>query len=263
MCKILKVKVTFLGTGSSLGIPVLGSRHPVCLSQDPHDKRLRSSILVEWDGVHTVVDCGPDFRQQLLKHMPPQIDAILFTHEHSDHIIGFDDIRPLGFEQGSIPVYADDRVIKALKKRFYYFFGREEATIVKGYHKSLIDVHTITETPIYIRQNKIIPISVNHGPLPIYGFRFGDFTYITDAKTITPENFNKITGTRVLVVNAIRMAPHPGHFNLEEALDFIARVNPEKAYITHISHFLGFHKEVEKTLPENVHLAYDNLKIEL
>ncbi|SHI75550.1 phosphoribosyl 1,2-cyclic phosphate phosphodiesterase [Mesonia phycicola] len=249
--------ITFLGTGTSQGIPIIGSDHPVCLSNDPRDKRLRVSILVEWDNFTYVVDCGPDFRQQMLANNVSKIDGILFTHEHNDHIIGLDDVRPFYFKQGDISVYAHQRVIKALKKRFDYVFE----TVNKYPGAPSLDVKEINDNPFKIGNLEVIPVNVLHHKLQVYGFRFGDFAYITDAKTIAEEEIAKLKGVKVLTVNALRKEPHLSHFNLEEALAFIKKVNPEKAYLTHVSHLLGFHKDVEKELPTNVFLAYDNLKI--
>ncbi len=253
------MQITFLGTGTSQGIPVIGSKHPVCLSTDLKDRRLRSSVMIEWDGFYYIIDCGPDFRQQLLANQVPQIDGIFFTHEHTDHIIGLDDIRPFYFKQGDIPLYAHPRVLAALEKRFDYIFKTKD----KYPGAPSVAVHTLSGDAFQINQHRVTPIKVCHGKLPVYGFRLGDFVYITDAKTIPEEELKKLTHTKVLVVNALRHKPHHSHFNLEEALSFIKRINPEKAYLTHISHLLGFHQEVEKTLPKNVHLAYDNLKIDL
>lgn len=251
------MEITFLGTGTSQGIPIIGSDHPVCLSEDSRDKRLRVSILVEWDNYTYVVDCGPDFRQQMLANQVSKIDGILFTHEHNDHIIGLDDVRPFYFKQGDISVYAHPRVIKALEKRFDYVFE----TVNKYPGTPSLKINEINDNPFTIGNLEVIPVNVWHHKLQVYAFRFGDFAYVTDAKTIEEEELEKLKGVKVLTVNALRKEPHLSHFNLEEALDFIKKVNPERAYLTHISHLLGFHEEVEKELPENVFLAYDNLKI--
>ncbi|NER13819.1 MBL fold metallo-hydrolase [Leptobacterium flavescens] len=254
------MKVTFLGTGTSQGIPIIGSTHPVCLSEDSRDKRLRVSILVEW-GTHTyVVDCGPDFRQQMLSNNVEKIDGILFTHEHADHTAGLDDIRPFFFRQGDIPVYAHKRVLEGLKRRFDYIFDNENkypgAPSVQTYEIK-------NNSPLRLGGIDIIPVNVLHNQLQVFGFRFGDFAYLTDVKRVEEEEIKKLQGLKALVVNALRIDPHPSHFNLEEALAFIERIQPERAYLTHISHLLGFHAEVEKTLPENVFLAYDNLVIDV
>lgn len=251
------MEITFLGTGTSQGIPIIGSDHPVCLSEDSRDKRLRVSILVEWDNYTYVVDCGPDFRQQMLANQVSKIDGILFTHEHNDHIIGLDDVRPFYFKQGDISVFAHPRVIKALEKRFDYVFE----TVNKYPGTPSLKINEIDDNPFTIGNLEVVPVNVWHHKLQVYAFRFGDFAYVTDAKTIEEEELDKLKGVKVLTVNALRKEPHLSHFNLEEALDFIKKVNPERAYLTHISHLLGFHEEVEKELPENVFLAYDNLKI--
>jgi len=251
------VEITFLGTGTSQGIPIIGSDHPVCLSEDPRDKRLRVSILVEWDNYTYVVDCGPDFRQQMLANQVSKIDGILFTHEHNDHIIGLDDVRPFYFKQGDISVYAHPRVIKALEKRFDYVFE----TVNKYPGTPSLKINEINDNPFTVGNLEVVPVNVWHHKLQVYAFRFGEFAYVTDAKTVDDEELEKLKGVKVLTVNALRKEPHLSHFNLEEALDFIKKVNPERAYLTHISHLLGFHEEVEKELPENVFLAYDNLKI--
>lgn len=253
------MKVTFLGTGTSQGIPIIGSKHPVCLSNNPKDKRLRVSVLLEWNDYKVVIDCGPDFRQQMLANKVDNLDGILFTHEHNDHIIGLDDVRPFYFRQGDISIYAHSRVIKALKKRFDYVFEIEN----KYPGAPNLSVNEITDEAFTLHEKKIVPINVMHNNLQVFGFRIDDFAYITDAKTIAEEEIEKLAGVNTLVVNALRIEPHHSHFNLEEALAFIEKVKPKQAYLTHISHLLGFHDEVEEQLPEHVHLAYDNLKLNL
>jgi len=253
------LKVTFLGTGTSQGIPVIGSKHPVCLSTDDKDKRLRTSALIEWDNYAYVIDCGPDFRQQMLRSGCEKIDGILFTHEHSDHVIGLDDIRPFYFKQGKISIYAKKRVIKSLKRRFNYVFesknrypGAPEVNIIK-----------IKNKPFKLDNYTVIPVKGYHYKLSVLGFRFQDFCYLTDIKTMAEAEIKKIKDVKVLVLNALRIEPHYSHLNLAEALKFIEIINPEKAYLTHISHHLGFHEEVQKTLPDNIFLAYDNLEISI
>jgi len=253
------VKITFLGTGTSQGIPVIGSDHPVCLSNNPKDKRLRVSAMIEWEANRYIIDCGPDFRQQMLAHQVSKINGILFTHEHNDHIIGLDDVRPFYFRQGKISVYAHPRVVNALKKRFDYVF--EEKNKYPGAPE--VNVIELNGEPFKLDQLEVKPVNVLHNKLQVFGFRLKDFAYITDAKTISAEEKNKIKGLKVLVINALRKEPHHSHLNLEEALAIIKELQPEKAYLTHISHLLGFHDEVEAELPENVFLAYDNLKIEI
>ncbi|WP_209402996.1 MBL fold metallo-hydrolase [Pseudozobellia sp. WGM2] len=254
------LKITFLGTGTSQGIPIIGSKHPVCLSTDTKDKRLRVSILVSWNDYNYVVDCGPDFRQQMLTHDVSKLDGILFTHEHSDHTAGLDDIRPFFFRQGDIPIYAQQRVSDSLRRRFDYIFT--DANRYPGAPAVAVNVIEKGKS-FFIGDMNVIPIEANHNRVQVFGFRFFDFTYLTDVKTIDDEEKEKIYGTKVLVVNALREEAHHSHFNLEEALKFIEDIRPEKAYLTHISHLLGFHEEVEKKLPAGVHLAYDNLVIEV
>lgn len=253
------MKITFLGTGTSQGIPVIGSTDPVCLSNNPKDKRLRVSILVEWEGGTYVVDCGPDFRQQMLNVGIDHLDGIIFTHEHADHTAGLDDIRPFYFKQGDIPIYAHARVIKALKQRFEYIFQSEN----KYAGAPGVKCFEIENKPFTLGNLEVLPIEGFHYKLQVFGFRFGDFAYLTDMKTVGDKEIEKLKGLKVLVVNALREEPHISHFNLKEAIDFIAKVRPEKAYLTHISHKLGFHEEVQQKLPENVFLAYDNLQITL
>ncbi|MFX0558002.1 MBL fold metallo-hydrolase [Maribacter sp. CXY002] len=254
------LKITFLGTGTSQGIPVIGSTHPVCLSNDPRDKRLRVSVLLTWEDYNYVIDCGPDFRQQMLTNKVDKLNGILFTHEHSDHTAGIDDIRPYFFRQGDIPIYAHERVINSLKRRFDYIF--EDGNKYPG--APSVAINQIDKDLIFEIGNKqVVPIEALHNRLKVLGYRIDNFTYLTDVKTIDKEEIEKIKGTKILVVNALRLDPHHSHFNLKEALEFVALINPEKAYFTHISHLLGFHAEVEQCLPENVHLAYDNLIIEI
>lgn len=254
------MKITFLGTGTSQGVPIIGSDHPVCKSQDPKDKRLRVSILLEWEEYCYVVDCGPDFRQQMLRENCTHLDGILLTHEHSDHTAGLDDIRPFYFRQGDISFYAHKRVFQQLHQRFPYIFATEN----KYPGAPTINEITIDKnTPFNIGGRKVIPIEAWHADLAVLGFRIGDFTYLTDVKTVEPEEMEKIYGSKILVINALREKRHYSHFNLEEALEFVDKVGPETAYFTHISHLLGFHEEVERQLPEHVHLAYDTLKLNI
>ena len=251
------MEVTFLGTGTSQGIPIIGSTHPVCLSTDPKDKRLRVSILISWDEYQYVIDCGPDFRQQMLTNNVTEIDGILFTHEHADHTMGLDDIRPFFFRQGDIPVYGHKRVLQSLRSRFSYIFSSENK--YPG-APSVIENELINQ-PFTLGNLDVIPIDLMHNRLQVFGFRFKDFAYLTDVKTIEKEEIEKLKGIKVLVVSALRIEPHHSHFNLEEALEFIEEVQPKKAFLTHISHKLGFHEEVQQQLPNHVFVAYDNLKI--
>jgi phosphoribosyl 1,2-cyclic phosphate phosphodiesterase len=252
------MKVYFLGTGTSQGIPIIGSNHPVCLSTDLKDKRLRVSVWIHWENHSYVIDCGPDFRQQMLASKCHKVDGILYTHEHSDHTAGLDDIRPFNFRQGEIPIYAHQRVIDNLKLRFDYVFKTENrypgAPSVKA-------IEVVNNHPFSIGDKTAIPVNVMHGDLPVFGYRIDNFAYLTDVKTVDESEITKLKNLKVLVINALRETPHDTHFNLQEALDFIALIQPEKAFLTHISHLMGFHEEVQQKLPENVYLAYDNLEI--
>ena len=254
------MKVYFLGTGTSQGIPVIGSNHPVCKSIDFKDKRLRVSVWISWDTFSFIIDCGPDFRQQMLSSNCPKVDGILFTHEHSDHTAGIDDIRPFNFKQGEIPIYAHKRVIDNLRKRFEYVF--ETVNKYPG-APSIATIEVINNEPFSIGNKTAVPINVMHGSLQVFGYRIDDFAYLTDVKTIEESEILKLKNLKVLVINALREEHHDTHFNLQEALDFITLVQPERAYLTHISHIMGFHEAVQKNLPANVFLAYDNLEITL
>jgi phosphoribosyl 1,2-cyclic phosphate phosphodiesterase len=252
------MEVTFLGTGTSQGIPILGNDHPVNKSANLKDKRLRVSVLLCWDNYSYVIDCGPDFRQQMLREDVKHINGVLLTHEHSDHTAGIDDIRPYYFKQGNIPFYAERNVFKALHQRFGYIFETQN----KYPGAPTIDEIEINENSNFvIGEKSVTAIRAFHDSLPVLGFRIEGFTYLTDVKTIADSEIKKIKNTKVLVINALREEPHYSHFNLSEALEFIEKVNPGIAYLTHISHLLGFHDEVEKRLPENVFLSYDKLKI--
>jgi len=253
-----QLKITFLGTGTSTGVPMITSKHPVALSSNPKDKRLRSSILVSWDEFNYVIDCGPDFRQQMIREEVASINGILFTHEHADHIAGLDEIRPYCFQMGAVPIYLLKRVLNVLKKRYDYVFATENrypsapsvAPIIIS-HKKSFELDGV----------EITPIEVMHGNLPILGYRFNNVAYITDIKTISEEEKEKLNDLDVLIVTGLRREPHKTHFNLEESLSFIEEIKPKKAYLTHISELLGLHDEVEKELPENVFLAYDGLQV--
>lgn len=252
------LKIYFLGTGTSQGIPVIGSNHSVCLSSNPKDKRLRVSVWVHSEDFSVVIDCGPDFRQQMLTSGCTSIDAILFTHEHADHTAGMDDIRPFNFKQGPMPIYAHQRVLENLAKRFDYIFATENR--YPGAPSVMINEVKNNED-FYIKNQKITPINAFHGDLQVFGYKINDFVYLTDVKTIASEELDKIKQCKVLVINCLREEPHQTHFNLEEALSFIAQVEPEKTYLTHISHLFGFHDEIQQKLPENVYIAYDNLEL--
>jgi phosphoribosyl 1,2-cyclic phosphate phosphodiesterase len=254
------LKVYFLGTGTSQGIPVIGSNHPVCKSTDFKDKRLRVSVWISWGNHSFVIDCGPDFRQQMLSSNCQKVDGILFTHEHADHTAGIDDIRPFNFKQGEIPIYAHQRVIDNLRRRFDYVF--ETVNKYPG-APSVATIEVVNNEPFPLGNKTVIPIDVMHGNLQVFGYRIDDFAYLTDVKTIEKSEIEKLKNLKVLVINALREEPHDTHFNLKEALDFITLVQPKTTYLTHISHIMGYHEEVQKNLPPNVFLAYDNLEITL
>lgn len=214
-------------------------------------------MLIKYKDLNIVIDCGPDFRQQMLTNKVDKLDAILFTHEHSDHTIGLDDIRPFFFKQGDIPVYAHSRVLNSLKKRFDYIFASEN----KYPGAPSVKENIIKNKEFRVEDILVTPIDVMHNRVQVFGFRIGKFAYLTDVKTIEPAEIEKLWGIDVLVVNALRKEPHHSHFNLKEALEFIEKIKPGRAYLTHISHLMGFHDEVQAELPENIFLAYDNLKI--
>ena len=254
----MALKVYFLGTGTSQGIPIIGSKHPVCLSENPKDKRLRSSIWVQWDEMDIVVDCGPDFRQQMLSSKCPKVDALLFTHEHADHTAGLDDIRPFAFKVGALAVFGLERVIKNLAKRFDYIFSDENKYPgAPSVTTTIID----PSKPFTAASKTITPLVVSHYGFEVLGFRFGLFAYITDMFYITDVEAEKLEGIEVLVVNALRIEPHPSHLHLDAAIAFAQKIGAKRTYFTHISHRLGFHDEVQASLPPNIHLAYDNLTI--
>ena len=251
------MKITFLGTGTSQGIPVIGSNHPVCLSDNPKDTRLRTSALIQWNDKNIVIDCGPDFRAQMLNSGCDSVDAIFFTHEHNDHVSGLDDIRPFYFRQGNIPIYASERVLDALNKRFDYIFNKEGN--IPGTPNVLTNI--IKDNFIF-NKHEVILLNAFHGNLPIHGFRFDNLAYFTDVKTIDQDQYLKLKDLDVLIINALRIEEHYSHLNLNDALEIISKIKPKRAYLTHISHKLGFHNDVEKNLPENVFLAYDGLQVE-
>lgn len=254
------MKITFLGTGPSLGTPIIGCNCEVCTSIDPRDKRLRSSVMVDVDGKRILIDAGPDFREQMLRYNTEfKLDAILLTHSHRDHVAGLDDVRPFNFLlKRSTIIYAENNVLEEVKKRFFYSFDKKSTN--QGVPK--FDLREITTEPFFIDRTKIIPIRVFHS-MDMLGFRIKDFTYITDAKIISDEEIEKIKGSKILVVNAIRRKLHYSHFNLDEALELISKIKPEQAYITHMAHKLEKHEVLNNLLPENIQPAYDGLSIEL
>jgi phosphoribosyl 1,2-cyclic phosphate phosphodiesterase len=252
------LKITFLGTGTSQGVPVIACECKTCLSSDKHDKRLRTSLLLESQGSTLLFDAGPDFRQQMLRENVKKLDSIILTHEHKDHIAGLDDVRAFNYiSQDAIDIYSEERVQKALKNEYSYVFSEFQ---YPGIPK--MRLNTITDNNFSINGITITPIRVYHYRLPVYGFRIGNFAYITDANYVPEDSKEKLFGIKYLVVNALRKEKHISHFNLREAIDFIREISPKKAFITHISHQMGYHDEVSKELPAGIVLAYDGLSLD-
>jgi phosphoribosyl 1,2-cyclic phosphate phosphodiesterase len=253
------LKITFLGTGTSQGVPVIGCSCPGCKSDDLHDKRLRSSILVEQDDLVIVIDTGPDFRQQMLRAKVNRLNAVLFTHEHRDHIAGLDDIRAYNFiQKSSMDIYAEERVIRSLNGMFPYIFAEKKYPGVPQ-----VAMHAISTEPFSICSLEIIPIRMMHYRLPVLGFRIGDFAYLTDANYISEQEKEKLFGVKSLVVNALRRETHISHFTLSQAVSLIEELSPREAYLTHISHQMGPCKVVDDELSSNIRTAYDGLVLEL
>lgn len=253
------MKITFLGTGTSQGVPVIACTCTVCQSDDLRDKRLRSSVLIEDKGKVILIDTAPDFREQMLSNRVNRLDAILYTHEHRDHIAGLDDIRAYNYiHKKPMDIYGEERVLRALHHTFPYIFAERN---YPGIPK--VNFHTIDMHPFQVDGIDIIPVRALHYRLPVLGFRVGDFAYITDANHISAEEIDKIRGVKVFVICALRIKEHISHFNLEQALEVIEAVKPGQAYLTHLSHVMGPFDEIEKILPENVHLAYDTLSLDI
>jgi phosphoribosyl 1,2-cyclic phosphate phosphodiesterase len=252
------LKITILGSGTSQGVPVIGCGCRVCRSDDPHDKRLRTSVLVEDGDKMVVIDTGPDFRQQMLSAGVNRLDAILYTHEHRDHVAGLDDIRSFNFiQQKPMDIYAEERVIRSLKKEFAYIFAEKKYPGIPQ-----VNLHPMTHEPFKINGLMIIPVRAMHYRLPVYGFRIGDFGYLTDANFIPEEEKEKFYGVKYFVVNALRKEKHISHFTLNQAVSLINELSPRRGYLTHLSHQMGLHAEIEHELPPHIRLAYDGLTIE-
>jgi phosphoribosyl 1,2-cyclic phosphate phosphodiesterase len=255
------IQVEFLGTGTSQGVPVIGCKCKVCTSTNPRDKRLRTSIAIKCGKTQIVIDSGPDFRQQILRSSVVNLDALLFTHEHKDHIAGMDDVRAFNYiNQKPVDVFCTENVLTALTREYHYVF--DEFFKYPGIPQ--VNVNIIQgDATFIIGDLQITPIEVMHYKLPVLGFRIDNFTYITDANYISETELEKVKGTEVLVLNALRIEKHISHFNLDEALELIKRINPKQAYLTHLSHLMGEHEEVEKLLPSNVSIGYDGLTLSL
>lgn len=253
-------RVTVLGSGTSQGIPLIGCKCEVCSSHDAKDKRLRSSIMITWRGQNFVIDTGPDFRQQMLREDVRSLRAVIYTHEHKDHIAGMDDVRAFNYlENRDMELFCAREVAEALKREFHYAFGER---LYPGVPR--INLNIIENKPFQLPDGPVVlPIFGNHYRMPVFGYRIGDFAYMTDVKTIPPAEMEKFKGVKTLILDCLREEPHISHLNLEEALAMIESIRPEKSYLIHISHNFGKHKQIEKKLPDNVKPAFDGLKIDV
>jgi phosphoribosyl 1,2-cyclic phosphate phosphodiesterase len=253
----MKNEVLFLGTGTSQGVPIIGCDCPVCCSDNKKDNRLRASILIKINFFNILIDIGPDFRSQMLQANNSKVNSILITHKHRDHTAGLDDLRPIYYlNKKPIDIYGEDKVLESINNDFKYLFDGPDYP-----GKPKINLNTISNNSFFINDIKITPIRVMHHKLPIFGYRIGDLSYITDAKYISNSEKNKIKGSKVLIINSLQRESHISHYNLQESLELINEINPQTAYLTHISHNMGLHNDVQKELPANVFLAYDQLSI--
>ncbi|PIQ16161.1 MAG: MBL fold metallo-hydrolase [Flavobacteriales bacterium CG18_big_fil_WC_8_21_14_2_50_32_9] len=253
------MKLTFLGTGTSQGVPVIACNCEVCLSENPKDNRLRTSVLIEHKNTTVVIDTGPDFRQQMLRANVQYLDAVVFTHEHKDHIAGLDDVRAYNFKQNmEMPIYATSQVQSALIREFHYAFSEYKYPGVPE-----LKLHTFDDDAFAIKDLTFTPINVWHYKMPVKGFRIGKLVYLTDVNRIEEAELEKIKGAEIIILDALRKEKHISHYNLEEAIELIEKLKPKKAYLIHISHLMGKHDEVMKELPDFIELAYDGLKLEL
>ncbi len=254
------IKITVLGSGTSQGVPVIACDCAVCHSTDQKDQRFRASIMISYNKENFVIDSGPDFRQQMLAYNVKSLRAIIYTHEHKDHVAGMDDVRAFNYkEQRDMELFCTEAVEEALKREFHYVFSGARYPGIPT-----VNINRIENSSFRLPNGPILtPIEVMHYKMPVFGFRLDDFTYITDAKTISAKEKEKVKGTKILIVNALHRSEHLSHFNLEEALAFIAEINPQRAYLTHVSHMFGKHQEIEASLPPNVFVAYDGMTIQL
>lgn len=253
------MKIILTGTGTSQGVPIIGCDCKVCRSKNPRDKRLRTAALITQGNTYLAIDAGPDFRQQMLSSKTKRLDGVLLTHAHNDHIIGLDDVRPFNFRQKeNMKIFATTEVQAQVKSRFAYVF---EKNPYPGAPR--LELVPISKSNSFsVAGIEVVPIEAMHGRLPVLGFRFGEITYLTDVKTIEEKELNKAKNSKILILSALQKKEHHSHLNLEQALELIKKLNPAKAYLTHIGHGMGLHDVVSKELPQNVEIAYDGLEVE-